>query len=159
MALPRHVEDIFNGALVCAFTCVSRDGRPIIHPMLPLYDADSKKLYFTSSILFSRKLERIKQNPKVSALFSNRRFIKSAEFHVVLVKGDARVVEDDVHHGWEKLLPLWRKKEPYIDEYVRRRAALPFFWERSIIEVTPRKVYVWEGGDVGEEPSVYEVEG
>jgi len=154
---PTHVEQVLEGALVCAFTCIDSAGRPVTHPLLPLYDAQSKKLYFTSSILFSKKLEHVKRNPKVSVLFSNRQFIKSPEFHVVLIKGDARVLEDDIHHGWERLLPLWRKKEPYIDAYVKQRIALPLFWERGIIEVMPKKIYVWENGDTAREPVVYEV--
>ncbi len=153
--IPAHVEKILENALVCSFTCIDGKGRPVTHPLLPLYERDSGNIYFTSSVLFSKKLEYIKRNPRVSALFSNRRFIMSDEFHVVLVQGDARVLEEDIHHGWEKLLPLWRKKEPYIDAYVKQRIALPLFWERSIIELAPRKLYVWNDGDMSKEPQIY----
>ena len=153
--IPAHVEKILENALVCSFTCIDGKGRPVTHPLLPLYERDSGNIYFTSSVLFSKKLEYIKRNPRVSALFSNRRFIRSDEFHVVLVQGDARVLEEDIHHGWEKLLPLWRKKEPYIDAYVKQRIALPLFWERSIIELAPRKLYVWNDGDMSKEPQIY----
>ncbi len=74
-----------------------------------------------------------------------------------MVKGNARVDEVDIHHGWERLLPLWRKKEPYIDNFVKMRYALPLFWERSIIEIEPSKVYAWPEGDANAAPKVFEV--
>jgi general stress protein 26 len=158
-SLPKQAEDVIDNALVCVLTCINKKGKPVAHPMLPLYDRNSGKIYFTSSVLFSRKLRYIKRNPKVSVLFSNKKYIRSDVFHVVLVKWDAKIIEDDIHHGWEKLLPLWRKKEPYIDQYLKQRIAIPLFWERVIIEVTPRRVYLWENGDILREPAVYEVSG
>jgi len=75
----------------------------------------------------------------------------------VLVKGTAKVGEENVHHGWEKLLPLWRKKEPFIDNFVKMRYALPLFWERSIIEINPTKLYLWLNGDTDNPPKIFEV--
>ncbi|HIQ29737.1 MAG TPA: hypothetical protein EYH45_04150 [Candidatus Caldiarchaeum subterraneum] len=158
--IPEQVEKILDNALVCSFTCIDGKNRPITHPLLPLYDKTQGKLYFTSSILFSKKLEHIKNNPKVSVLFSNRRHIPNIsdeEFHVVLIKGDAVVDETDIHHGWEKLIPLWQRKEPYIMAFIKQRIALPLFWERAVIEVEPRKIYVWEHGDMNRDPILYEV--
>ena len=158
--IPPHVEKILENALVCAFTCLDYRNRPVTHPLLPLYDKKTGKLYFTSSILFSKKLEYIKNNPKVAALFSNRKHIPNIgddEFHVVLVKGDATVDESDIHHGWERLVPLWQRKEPYITAFIKQRIALPLFWERAVIELTPRKIYVWEHGYMSKDPTIYEV--
>ena len=158
--IPEHVEKILDNALVCAFTCLDRKNRPVTHPLLPLYDREKGKIYFTSSILFSKKLEYVKNNPRVSLLFSNRKHIPNindSEFHVVLIKGNAIVDESDIHHGWEKLVPLWQKKEPYIMTFIKQRIALPLFWERAVIEVEPKKIYVWEHGDVDRDPVVYDV--
>ena len=155
--LPDEWREVLDNALVCEFSVVSPSGRPITHPLLPLYDAESAHLFVTSSVLFSKKMDHIKGNPKVSALFSNRAGIRVSPYRVLLVKGDAKVGEEDIHHGWERLLPLWRKKEPYIDNFVKMRYALPLFWERSIIEVTPTKVYGWPDGNLDFEPQVYTV--
>lgn len=35
------------------------------------------------------------------------------------------------------MLPLWLKKEPVVAKLLKLRLALPLFWERSVIEVTP----------------------
>jgi nitroimidazol reductase NimA-like FMN-containing flavoprotein (pyridoxamine 5'-phosphate oxidase superfamily) len=149
------ILEVFDKALVCEFTVISPSGRPITHPLLPLYDSEEGRLYVTSSVLFSKKLEHIKRNPHVAVLFSNKAGIGVSPYRIVLVKGTANVVEDEIHHGWERLLPLWRKKEPFIDNYIKMRYALPLFWERSIVEVSPLKLYAWLDGNVNAEPSVY----
>lgn len=157
--MPQEVEDVLEGALVAILTVVNERNEPVSHPMLPLYDRDRGLLYFTSSVLFSKKLEHIKKNPRVSVLISRREYVKSDRYHAVEIKGDARVLEQDLSREWQKLLPLWRKKEPYIDAYLKQRFALPLFWERAIIEVRPRKVMVWRDGDLEKEPEYYIVGG
>ena len=155
--LPLELREVFENALVCEFTVISPSGRPITHPLLPLYDSEEGRLFVTSSVLFSKKLDHIKRNRKVSVLFSNRAGIRVSPYRVLLVKGDAKIGEEDIHHGWERLLPIWRKKEPYIDNFVKMRYALPLFWERSIIEVAPTTAYAWPQGDVDSPPDVYTV--
>jgi hypothetical protein len=154
--LPSEVTEVFDNALVCEFTVISPSGRPVPHPLLPLYDNQEGRLFVTSSVLFSRKLNHIKKNSKISALFSNKQGLRTSPYRIVLVKGDARLGEEDVHHGWEQLLPIWRKKEPYIDNYVKMRYALPLFWERSVIEIDPKKIYLWPAGDTNVQPRIYE---
>jgi nitroimidazol reductase NimA-like FMN-containing flavoprotein (pyridoxamine 5'-phosphate oxidase superfamily) len=149
--------EVFDKALVCEFTALSQSGRPITHPLIPLYDQNEGKLYVTSSVLFSKKLDHIRKNPKVSALFSNKAALCVSPYRIVLVKGQARINEEDIHHGWETLLPIWRKKEPYIDKLVKMRYALPLFWERSVVEISPTKVYFWPDGDPNSRPQVYEM--
>ncbi len=153
--LPSEVEEVLEGAMVAVLTAVNQRGEAVSHPMLPLYDREKGLLYFTSSILFSKKLNHIKRNPRVSVLISNRDYIRSRSYHVVQVKGEARVLDQDLSSGWQWLLPLWRKKEPYIDAFLKRRFALPLFWERAVIEVQPRKVAVWRGGDLDSEPELH----
>ena len=155
--LPYSISEVFENALVCEFTVVSLSGRPVTHPLLPLYDSQEGRLYVTSSVLFSKKLDHIKRNPKVAALFSNKAGLRVSPYRIILVKGVAKVGEEDIHHGWERLLPLWRKKEPYIDTYVKMRYALPLFWERSVVEIAPTKIYAWPNGDADNPPTVYEV--
>ena len=153
--LPLELREVFENALVCEFTVISPAGRPITHPLLPLYDSEEGRLFVTSSVLFSKKLDHIKRNPKVAVLFSNRAGIRVSPYRILLVKGEAKIGEEDIHHGWERLLPIWRKKEPYIDNFVKMRYALPLFWERSVVEVAPNKIYAWPQGDVDSQPSVY----
>jgi hypothetical protein len=41
--------------------------------------------------------------------------------------------------------------------FYAKRVALPLFWERVIIEVTPRRALLWEGGRTDRPPQVFEV--
>jgi len=71
------------------------------------------------------------------------------------IQGTARVIEDDPHRQWERLiLELWRRKEPSIDVFLKARVALPLFFERAVIEITPERVLYWPGGDTTATPQV-----
>lgn len=157
-ALPEPAEDAFRQALVCEFTVIRPDGRPVTHPMIPLYDGE--RIYLHSSILFSKKVGHVKANPKVSVAITDLTATHGAPIlDRVTVQGDALVREDDPHTTWERILPLWIDKEPIVESFYKQRVALPLFWERSLIEVTPRRVLIWEGGRTDRPPAVHELTG
>ena len=62
--LPEPIEELLATALVGELTVLDDEGRLVTHPLIPFYDGEL--IYLTSSVLFSRKLEHIKANPKVS---------------------------------------------------------------------------------------------
>ena len=104
-------------------------------------------------MLFSRKLEHIKANPKVSVSLSDPVAMQGVPFHRAVIQGDARVLtEEDPHTSWEALLPLWRAKEPSIDFFVKRRFGIPLFFERHTIAIEPKKVFLWADGDTSPRP-------
>ena len=155
--LPQTVEELLETCLVAELTVVDERGRAVTHPLIPLYDG--QKILMTSSILFSRKLEHIKRNPKVSVAITDPTSVQVERFRRATIQGDATVVDDDLHSGWERsALPLWRKKEPSIEFFLGKRVALPLFFERAVIEVVPRRVWVWEDGRTDQEPRVFELE-
>ena len=157
-ALPAPVEEILERALVCEFTVVGPNGRPITHPMIPIYDGE--RIYLHSSVLFSKKLRHIKANPKVAISISDMTATHGEPLpHRVTIQGDAVVVEDDPHTTWQRILPLWTAKEPIVESFYKQRVALPLFWQRSLIEITPRKVLLWEDGRTDREPHVFEPTG
>jgi hypothetical protein len=153
--LPEPVEALLETALVSELTVVDPAGSPVTHPLIPLYDGEL--IYLTSSILFSKKLEHIKANPKVSISISDPVAVDSERFARATIQGDATVDDSDLHAGWERVLPLWRKKEPAIDFFLGKRVALPLFFERAVIEVRPRKAFLWEEGRTDRAPQVFEV--
>ena len=153
--LPEPVETLLDAALVGELTVVDATGHPVTYPLIPLYDGEL--IYLTSSILFSKKLEHIKANPKVSISITDPAAVEIERFARATIQGDARVDDSDLHAGWERILPLWRKKEPAIDMFLGKRVALPLFFERAVIEVRPRKVFLWEDGRTDREPQVFEI--
>ncbi len=156
-ALAQPIEELLNAALVGELTVIDDKGRPVTHPLIPLYDGE--RIYLTSSVLFSRKLEHIKANPKVSLSISDPSAVSVRRFRRATIQGDATVDDSDLHSGWErKVLPLWRVKEPAIDFFLGKRVALPLFFERGIIEIRPRRAFLWEDGRTDRPPQVFEME-
>jgi general stress protein 26 len=142
--LPPLVEELLDVALVGELTVVDGAGRPVTYPLIPLYDGS--RIYLTSSTLFSRKLEHIKANPRVALSLTDPVALGGRTARAT-IQGNARVIEEDPHGGWERLLPIWEKKEPSIVLFLKSRVALPLFFERSLIEITPTRGWMWPEGD------------
>lgn len=151
--IPGEVQQLLKVGLVGELTVVRPDGRPVTYPLIPLWDGG--KIYMTSSVLFSRKLEHIKRNPRVAVSLTDPIALGGLPGRAT-IQGDARVVEEDPHEDWERVLPIWREKEPAIEAFYKERVALPLFFERSLIEIEPRRVLHWPDGRADRAPRVYE---
>src|SRR5688572_16125972 len=154
--LPQPVEELLTAALVGELTVLNGAGRPVTYPLIPLYDGD--KVYLTSSLLFSRKLEHIKRNPRVSLSVTDPIAVGGRTDRAT-IQGDARVIEADPHGDWARLLPVWEAKEPAIVLFLKQRVALPLFFERGLIEITPRRAFYWPDGDAATPPEVTDIAG
>ena len=153
--IPPEVAELLDAALVAELTVLDAKGRPVTYPLIPLYDGE--RIYMHSSVLFSRKLEHIKRNPHVSVTITDPVAAKLEPFRRATIQGDAKVIEDDLHSGWEeKVLPLWAAKEPMISKLVKQRFAMPLFWERAVIEIEPRRILLWNDGKTDSQPRVFE---
>lgn len=148
--LPDPVAELLDTALVGELTVVDATGRPITYPLIPLRDGE--KVYLTSSTLFSRKLEHIKANPKVSLSITDP-VATGGRVDRATIQGNARVIDSDPHVEWERLLPIWERKEPAIVSFLKVRVALPLFFERALIEITPRRAYYWADGNAATAPT------
>ena len=129
---PEHVAELLEQALVAELTVVDATGRPVTYPLIPLWDGE--RIYMTSSTLFSRKLEHIDGNAKVSVSVTDP-IATGGRTDRATIQGDARVIAEDPHGGWERLLPIWSAKEPAIVSFLKVRVALPLFFERALIEI------------------------
>jgi len=153
--LPDPVERLLDVALVGELTVVGHNERPVTHPLIPLYHEG--KIYLHSSTLFSKKLEHIKRDPRVSLAITDPVATKGNRDRVT-IQGTARLIEEDPHSDWERLiLRLWREKEPSIDDFLKVRVALPLFFERAVIELTPERALYWADGRTDRAPVVTRV--
>ena len=151
--LPDAVERLLDVALVGELTVIGRNGRPVTHPLIPLYDGE--RIYLHSSTLFSKKLEHIKRDARVSLALTDPVAMKGNTDRAT-IQGTARVIDDDPHSEWERLiLDLWRKKEPSINDFLKARVALPLFFERAVIEITPERGLYWRHGDTERAPEAF----
>jgi general stress protein 26 len=143
--MPAAVVEMLNAALVAELTVISDGGQLRSDPLIPLWDGEH--ILMTSSILFSRKLEDIKRDGRVSVSISDPVACPGVEHFVpVTIQGRARVIDDDLHDGWARVLPLWLLKEPGVRSLLKLRFGLPLFWERSVIEIEPQRVIWWPQG-------------
>jgi general stress protein 26 len=149
--MPTPVAELLETALVGELTVIDAKGRPVTYPLIPLYDGE--RVYLTSSTLFSRKLEHINANASVSLSITDPVSVGGRTDRAT-IQGDARIIADDPHGGWERLLPIWEAKEPSIVYFLKARVALPLFFERALIEITPRRVLYWSDGDAGHAPEI-----
>ncbi len=154
--IPAPAAELIERALVAELTVVDATGRPVTYPLIPLWDGE--RVYMTSSTLFSRKLEHVAANPRVSVSVTDPVSVGGREDRVT-IQGDARVIAEDPHGGWERLLPIWSAKEPAIVAFLKSRVALPLFFERALIEIRPRRVLYWPTGDPSVPPVVTVLEG
>jgi hypothetical protein len=151
--LSSEITDLLDQALVAELTVVRPDGRPMTYPLIPMWDG--QRVLMTSSTLFSRKLEHLKANPRVAVSLSDPVALGGRTARAT-IQGDARVIDGDPHTDWERVLPLWRAKEPVIDAFLKARVAFPLFFERAVIEIEPRRTLLWPDGDTANPPIVAE---
>jgi general stress protein 26 len=150
-SLPYPVARLIDTALVGELTVVAADGRPITYPMIPMLWGD--RIFMTSSVLDSAKLVHVKRNPRVSFSVTDTDAAGSTPGRVT-IQCDARVVEDDLNAGWERLFHNWASKDPAIIGLFKARLGFPLLFERALIELTPRKTWFWPDGRTDRAPQV-----
>jgi general stress protein 26 len=149
--LPPAVVELVEAALVTELSVVRPDGRPMTYPLIPMWDGE--RVVMTSSVLFSRKLEHLKADPRVSLSLSDPVALGGRADRAT-IQGTARVIDGDPHTDWERVLPLWSAKEPAILAFLKARVAFPLFFERAVIEVTPGRAFYWADGDTSAAPDI-----
>jgi hypothetical protein len=84
-------EEIIGSDLTAALAYVTPAGGAVATPVAPvgLRDRDAGTVSFTTSLGFGRKLDRIKESPKVSLAFHAREHGFARESRFVLVQGTA----------------------------------------------------------------------
>jgi general stress protein 26 len=150
-AFPYPVARLIDAALVGELTVIGADDRPITYPMIPLLWGE--RIFMTSSALDSAKVVHIKANPRVSFSVTNPDAIGTFVGRVT-IQCDARVAEDDLHSGWERLLDNWKRKDPSVVGLLKSRLGFPLIFERVLIELTPRRTWFWPDGRTDRAPQV-----
>src|SRR5688500_20265352 len=110
--LPDPVERLLEVALVGELTVVGRNGRPVQHPLIPLYDGE--RIYLHSSTLFSKNHEHIKRHNRVALALTDPGARKGNADRAT-IQGDARVSDDGPQADRKGVnLDLWRREEQSI---------------------------------------------
>ena len=93
---PDPVDEPIGGDLTAAVAYVTPAGGAVVTAVAPigLRDRDAGTVSFTTSLGFGRKLERIKQDPRVALAYHAREHGHSSSGRYVLVQGTATVIPE-----------------------------------------------------------------
>jgi general stress protein 26 len=142
---------LIDAAVVGELTVIGSDGSPITYPMVPLLWGE--RIFMTSSVLDCTKIAHIKANPRVTFSVTHPDATGNLSGKVT-VQCDARVAEDDLHAGWERLLQNWTRKDPSTVGLLKARLGFPLLFERTLIELTPRRTWFWPDGKTDQLPQI-----
>ncbi|TJZ81130.1 hypothetical protein FCG67_00255 [Rhodococcus oryzae] len=154
------VDDIIGGDLTCGLACLTPAGGAVVTSVAPIGMRDRERgtVGFTTSLGFGRKLERIKDDPRVALAFHAREHGVGdrPDPRFVLVQGEARF---DPHPDPATLDEIGSRLEPYMgapktgwfwDRWLRA-----YYGDRVLVTVTVTRVVAWPSAGADGEPEVF----
>jgi nitroimidazol reductase NimA-like FMN-containing flavoprotein (pyridoxamine 5'-phosphate oxidase superfamily) len=134
---PDHVDEILDADLTAALGYVTPAGGTVVMAVAPvgLRDRERGTVGFTTSLGFSKKLERIKAEPRVALGYHARKHGGSDRSEFVLVQGRAEPVEKP---SQEDRALVRRLAEARLGS-----AREGFFWDRWMREYYMVRIPVW----------------
>lgn len=153
IGLPDALVGPIESAIVCEYASIKRDGTPITTALSPVPGLSGYTIDVNTGLTYPWKAERARANPKVCLLFSEPDAMDGATPPVILVFGQATVLDADLQANTDR----------YVDTILARSrlfARAPEFMLRWMvgyvariwIAVTPVKVLWWPFGDTTKPP-------
>ncbi len=140
-------DSIIGGDLTAAFAYVTPAGGAVVTPVAPigLRDREAGTVGFTTSLGFGRKLDRIKENPRVALAYHAREHGFATAQRFVLVQGtasydsrpDRKVLEDVVRPASTKFMGPPRTG-PFWDRWLSA-----YYTDRVLVTVQVQRVVAW----------------
>jgi hypothetical protein len=151
-------DEVLHGDLTAALGYRTPAGGAVVMAVAPigLHDRDAGRVGFTTSLGFSKKLDRIAQDPRVALAFHAREHGSSSSPAYVLVQGRATV----------DAAPSRERKDELIAQATRYLGATPRgrFWDywlkeygdvRVPVDVAVERIVVWPDLRCAGEPVVH----
>ncbi len=152
-ALPSEVDAVLRQFRTCELTTLSKSGTPTTWPASARYLPEQGRFLLTTSIGFAQKAFNIRRNPKVSMLYSDPTGSGLHSPPAVLVQGEG-VVSDQFVTAVEGLEDYWREtifgRQPttgFFSSNFISRWLMDWNFMRLIIQITPRSILWWPGGN------------
>ncbi|SDD02234.1 hypothetical protein [Rhodococcus tukisamuensis] len=154
------VDAIIGGDLTCGLACLTPAGGAVVTSVSPfgIRDRELGTVGFTTSLGFGRKLEHIRDDPRVALAFHAREHGVGdrPDPRFVLVQGEARF---DPHPDRATLDEIGTVSEPFMGAPKTGR-----FWgrwlhayyeDRVLVTVTVTRVLSWPSSNAEGEPEVF----
>jgi hypothetical protein len=152
-------DQILGGDLAVALAYVTPAGSAVVTPVSPvgLRDRDAQTVAFTTSLGFGRKLDRIKENPRVALAYHAREHGFAREPRFVLVQGlasydpkpDREVLEQIVRPASTRFMGAPRTG------FFWSRWLSAYYEDRILVTVEVRRVVSWPDLGCSGEPTVF----
>jgi general stress protein 26 len=156
--LPDWMYHAIEESFTCQFASTTARDIPVALPVfLHHFDPDSGTLIISSPVAVKR-VENVRQRPRVAILFSPVGSGPEEPKHALLVQGLAEVDDSNLESGWKRYFAGWARRQLSARESLTRmEQAMPGYTQRAIIRVRPTRFLGWPDGNFQESPEVVEV--
>ncbi len=156
---PEELTEVFDNSVTVEYTSLTRKGAPICVPTTPYIGRDYSTLDVSTGLTYPAKAERARRNPKVCLLYADPIGSGLDSPPVIMVQGIAAVRDSDLQANTDRYVSLTLSKLPEAYRGKPRVALrlMPWYFARIWIEITPVKIYWWNGRSLVSQPQVYEV--
>ena len=152
-----EVEKVLAGDLTAALGYRTPAGGVVVQAVAPigLRDREAGTVGFTTSLGFSKKLERIERDPRVAMAFHAREHGSCESASYVLVQGRARIVAEPTEEQRETVRTqatayLGPAREGWFwDRWLRQ-----YYEVRVPVDVEVDRIVIWPGLDCADSPRV-----
>jgi hypothetical protein len=153
------VDRVIEGDMTAALAYVTPAGGAVVTAVAPigLRDRERGTVGFTTSLGLHKKLERIKQNPRVALAYHERKHGFADGTLYALVQGDAALtlepdrdyLETEIGPRAERFMGP-RKSGPFWDRWLQE-----YYADRVPVDVDVRRVIAWPKLDASGEAEVF----
>ena len=156
--LPDWMYHAIEESFTCQFASTTVRDIPVALPVfLNHFDPDTGTLIISSPVAVKR-VENVRQHPRVAILFSPVGRGPEEPKHVLLVQGLAEVDDTNLLSGWKRYFAGWARRQPSARESLARmEQAMPGYTQRALICVRPASFLGWPDGNFQQSPEVVEV--
>jgi hypothetical protein len=155
---PDEVDEVLRGDLAAAAAYITPAGGAVVTSVCPMGidQREAAEVGFTTSLGFSKKLERIIADPHVALAYHSREHGFSASRLFVLAQGIASV---DIRPSRERLDAIVPQGERYVGQVMRGpvwdRLLREYYQERVFVDISVRRMVSWPGLSAAGDPQVY----
>jgi hypothetical protein len=158
-SFPPELAQAAERFLTTEFVTIDDAGRPIAWPVTPYFRQDDDCIDVSTGVGYPKKADDAARNPRVALLFSDPTGSGLADAPTVLVQGIARVDDEDLEANSRRFERELAEKLPALAALAPRdplRRLFSWYYHRIYLHVRPERVYVWPGGDVEAEPTLWD---
>lgn len=143
--VPAGVSEVFAKFFAAEYAYFTPRGEPLCWPVSPYWYPDRRVLGIATGIAYPAKADYPKKNPKVALYFSDPTASGLERPPVVLVQGEATVLDRDIQANTDRYVREIRQKFPQARIGINALTVrlLDFYLPRLWVEITPVRLLVW----------------